>query len=263
VIPDHRFYEMQSALSATGHLTGSELEELEQHVSQCVSCRTCMVEMARVSRELFLTQVRPRSVETPREMQHRFMQRAVAAGIPLRLERASSAGFDLRFAGVTAITVVLALLLSLGWKVASTAPAERASGQFPSQMETTPKAFSEGTPQSPGGHAGHTALVSERRIKRRPAVLGRAVLKGSPVVGYGDVPHPYPALNRPLFTKPYVAGLFGRKWDDKPEERSFHLDLTLAALSRSGSPLNAGSSALVPNLKFSTPVFHIDPRQNW
>ena len=51
---DHRFYEMQSALSATGHLTGAELEELEQHVSQCVSCRDCLVEMAAASRELSL-----------------------------------------------------------------------------------------------------------------------------------------------------------------------------------------------------------------
>ena len=108
MICDHRFYEMQSALSATGHLTGAELEELEQHVSQCVSCRSCMVEMAAVSRELFLAQVRPGNSETPRGMEQRFIQRAVAAGIPLKPER--SAAFGHRFARVAAITAVLTLI---------------------------------------------------------------------------------------------------------------------------------------------------------
>jgi hypothetical protein len=299
VIRDHRFYEMQSALSATGHLTGSELEELEQHVSQCVSCRNCMVDMATVSRELFLTQVRPGNSETPKGMQQRFIQRAVAAGIPLKLERASSAGFDLRFARVAAITLVLTLLISLGWKVASTPRVERASGEFPSQTEPTSEAVSESIPQPSGGRVGHTALVNERRTKRRAAARGRAGLKGSPVVSHGDVSHPYLALNRPLFasqempasssdggafwsesltqsyltpgvhstshssfTRAYAASFFRRKWDGKPEERSFHLDLTLASLSRSDSPWNAGASALVPNFKFSTPVFYIDPSRS-
>jgi hypothetical protein len=299
VIRDHRFYEMQSALSATGHLTDSELEELEQHVSQCVSCRNCMVEMATVSREVFFTLIRPGNRETPRGMQQRFIQRAVAAGIPLKVERASSAGFDLRFAHVAAITLVLALLISLGWKVASTARVERASVPFPSRMEAAPETVSESVPQPSGGRVGHTALVNERRTRRRAVARGRAVLKGSPDVNYGDVSHPYLALNRPLFanqempasfsdasgfwserltqtyladgvhsashssfTRAYVPSFFGRKWDGKPEERSFHLDLTLASLSRSDSPLNAGASALVPNLKFSTPVFHIDPSRS-
>jgi hypothetical protein len=254
VTRDHRFYEMQSALSATGHLTGSELEELEQHVSQCVSCRKCMVEMATVSRELFLTQVRPGNSETPKGMEQRFIRRAVAEGIPLKLER--SAAFDLRFARVAAIAAVLTLFIAVAWKAASTPNEERASGQFVSKMEARPKALSEGALQSPVGRVGHTVLVNETRTKRRPAVRRRAVL-----TSYGDVSHPYLAVNRPLFTKPYAASLFRPKWDGKPEERSFHFDLTLASLPRADSPLNA--SVLVPNLKFSTPVFHIDSGQNW
>jgi hypothetical protein len=254
VTRDHRFYEMQSALSATGHLTGSELEELEQHVSQCVSCRNCMVEMATVSRELFLRQVRPGNSKTPSGMEQRFIQRAVAAGIPLKLER--STAFGHRFARVAAITAVLTLFIAVAWKAALTPPVKRASGQFPSQMEARPEAVSEATPQSPVVRVRHTALVNERRTKRRPALPGRAVLTGPPT-------YPYLALNRPLFTKPYTASLFRRKWDDKPEERSFHFDLTLASLPRSDSPLNAGAGVLVPNLKFSSPVFHIDPRQSW
>jgi len=254
VTRDHRFYEMQSALSATGHLTGSELEELEQHVSQCVSCRNCMVEMATMSRELFLSQVRPGNSKTPSGMEQRFIQRAVAAGIPLKPER--STAFGHRFARVAAITAVLTLFIAVAWKAASTPPVERASGQFPSQVQARPEAVSEPNPQSPVARVGHAALVNERRTKRRPAVPRRTVLTGSPI-GYGDVSHPYLALNRPLFTKPYAASLFRRKWDGKPEERSFHFDLTLASLPRSDSPLNAGA------LKFSTPVFHIDPRQSW
>ena len=245
---DHRFYEMQSALSATGHLTGAELEELEQHVSQCVSCRDCLVEMAAASRELFLGQVRPGNSKTPRGMEQRFIQRAVAAGIPLKPER--STAFGHRFARVAAITAVLTLFIAVAWKAASTPPVERASGQFPSQMQARPEAVSEATPRSHVARVRHTALVNERRTKRRPALPGRAVLTVPPI-SYGDVSRPYPALNRRLFTKPYTASL----WDGKPEERSFHFDLTLASLPRSDSP--------VPSLKFSTPVFHIDPRQSW
>jgi hypothetical protein len=259
VIRDHRFYEMQSALSATGHLTASELEELEQHVSQCGSCRSCLVDMATVSREIFLAQVWTRNRETPKGMQQRFIERAVAAGIPLKVER--SAAFDFRFARVAAITAVLTILITVAWKVASTPPVERWSRQVPSQMDARPEATSQRTPHPFDGRVVQTR--NARRSKRRPAVPGRAVLKPFPVVSRGDLSHPYLALNRPLFAKEYAAGLFRRKWDGKPEERSFHLDLTLASLSRSDSPLNTSASSPVPNLKFTAPVFHIDPSRIW
>ncbi len=259
MIRDHRFYEIQSALSATGHLTASELEELEQHVSQCVSCRSCLVDMATVSRELFLAQVWTGNRETPKGMQQRFTERAVAAGIPLKFER--SAAFDFRFARVAAITAVLTLLIAVAWKVAWTPPVERGSRQFPSQMDARPEAISQRTPQPFDGRVVQTR--NARRSKRRPDVSGRAVLKQFPVVSYGDLSHPYLALNRPLFAKEYAAGLFRRKWDGKPEERSFHLDLTLASLSRSDSPFNASAGALVRNLKFTAPVFHIDSSRIW
>jgi hypothetical protein len=247
VIRDHRFYEMQSALSATGHLTGSELEELEQHVSQCVSCRNCMVEMAAASRELFLSRVRQGNSETPSGMEQRFIQRAVAAGVPLKPER--STDFGHRFARLAAITALLTLFIAVAWKTASTPPVERA-GQFPSQVQARPEAVSEAAPHSPSARVGHTARVNERRTKRRPALPGRTILTVPPI-SYGDISHPYLTLNRPLFTKPYTASL----WDGKPQERSFHFDLTLASLPHSDSP--------VPTLKFSTPVFHIDPSQSW
>jgi hypothetical protein len=257
VISDHSFYEMQSALSATGHLTGTELEELEQHVSQCVSCRNYMVEMATVSRELFLTQARPSNSETPKGMEKRFIQRAVAAGIPLKVER--SAALDLGFAHVAVITAVLTLFMAVAWKADSTTSEERASGHFSSQMEATPKSVSERPLQPPGGRVSRTALVNERRNKRRPAAPAKAILP----ISYGDVSHPYLAPNRPLFSKPYAASLFRPMWDGKSEERSFHLDFALASLSRSDSFLNAGASALVPNLKFSAPVFNINSGQSW
>jgi hypothetical protein len=261
VIRDHRFYEMQSALSATGHLTESELEDLEQHVSQCVSCRNCMADMARVSRELFLAQVGPGNRETPDGMQRRFIQRAVAAGIPLKVER--STGSDLRFARIAAIIAVLTLFIAVGWKAASTPRVERASGPFSSQIDAGREAVSESTPQPRGSRVANTALVNARRTKRRTAVPERAVLKGYPVVSSGDVSYPYLALNRPLFAKAHAASFFRRKWDGKPEERSFHFDLTLASLSHSDSPFNTSASTLVPNLRFTPPVFHIDPSRSW
>ena len=262
MIRDHKFYERQSAMSASGHLTASELEELEQHISQCDSCRNCLVEMATVSRELFVAQVWPGNGETPKGMQLRFIQRAVAAGIPLRHEK--SPAFDFRFARVAAIAAVLTLFIAATWKFAATPLVERGSGQFSAQMYAKPGAKAESTPQTAGAPVP-TGLTKEtrgnaKRIKRRSPVPERAILSPFPVVRYGEASHLYPGLDRPLVGNEYAASLFRRKWDSKPEERSFHLDLTLASVSRSDFPFHP---ALVPALKFTAPVFHIDPSRSW
>jgi hypothetical protein len=157
---------------------------------------------------------------------------------------------------------VLTLFIAVAWKVASSPRVERAAGEFPSQMEARPEAVSESTPKPPGDRVVQTAAGNARRTKPRHAVPGRPVLTESRVSHEG-VSYPHLVLNRPLFTGAYVASLFRRKWDGKPEERSFHLDLTLASLSRSDSPFNTSASAPAPNLKFTAPVFHIDPSRSW
>jgi hypothetical protein len=300
VIRDHRFYEMQSALSATGNLTDSELEELEQHVSQCVSCGKYMMEMAVVSRELFLNQVQPGKYETPKGMQRRFIQRAAAAGVPLKAVRASSAVSDLSCARVAAITVLLALLISIAWRASSKPRVQLASGLFSSKTEPAPEALSPGIPQASDGRVRHAALVYKGQTERRLAARGRTAPKGPPIVTYGAVSRLYIAESRPLFanrdvpvnfsdgtafwsggviqsyfadgvysvshasfTRTYAAPLFGGRWDSKPEKRSFRFDLTPASFTRSNSPLNTSASALVPSLKFNAPVFRIDPTRSW
>jgi predicted anti-sigma-YlaC factor YlaD len=139
VIHGHKYFEMQAALSATGHLTGSELLELEQHVSQCPSCRIYMLDMAAMSRELFLMQDDRWRSKTPPGMHDRFLQKAAAAGIAFRSEVASSTSLDLRFAGALAITVFLAALISFGWNCVSMSRVERAAVKHPSAMGAVTK----------------------------------------------------------------------------------------------------------------------------
>jgi hypothetical protein len=301
VIHGHKYFEMQGALSATGHLAGSELLELEQHVSQCPSCRIYMLDMAAMSRELFLMQDDRRRSKTPPGMHNRFLRKAVAAGIALRPEGVSSTSLDLRFDGALAITVFLAALISFGWTFASMSRVERAAVKRPSAMGAVSKdALERTTQQQFGLRAAHTSSVSERRSKRGATVRGRSAVKGFHVPNSEGNSRSYAVLNMPLaadqgistsvstgsafwsegltqsyltagmrsacrspLTRTYVANLFGLKWDGNPVEHSFHLDLTLASLSRLDSPFNANASARVPSLKFSTPAFHIDPSRSW
>ena len=290
MIRDHKFYEMQSALAATGHLTESEVTELEQHVSQCSTCRICMVDMAAVSRELFLTQSPSTNPGSPRGMQQRFVLRAVAAGIPLEA-KATTRHAGLRFALFAAIGVTLALLLSFNWKVASTPHVELAGQHPPSQVTKTPEpAF----PASRAITVGRTTKASLRRSRRRE------LTKGSPAFHLGDEANTDLSLNRPMstdgetptrfsddsefwsqrlnrsyltasrhtagrssVTSAYTLDFHVRDSEAKRDERSFHLDLTVASLSHSDSSLSAGIGARLSSFKFTKPVFRIDPNRNW
>lgn len=299
MIRDHRFYEMQSALAATGHLTNSEVTELEQHVEQCASCRKYIMEMADISRELILVQNQSLDIGYPSGMQQRFVQRALSAGIPLKARAAWRTAVDQRFASFAAVGVVLMLLIFFSWKVVSIPHVERAMSQ-PPQADTTTKPVQTAIRRLPAITVRQAALTSNKHLKPRNISRAMTPLKRPRAAQSEADSHLYLALNGSLFanaetstsfsdgstfwsqrliqtylmagahaagsssfTRPYAAHLLGHGWNSKAEERSFHFDLTMASLSHSDSPLNSEISAPPPKLRFSTPVFHLDPNRAW
>jgi hypothetical protein len=301
VIRGHKFFEMQSALSATGQVTGPELLELERHVSQCPSCRNYMLDMTAMSRELFLTQGERWSSKTPPGMHDRFVKRAVADGIALRPASGPFTGLDFGFAGALTITVMFAALIALAWNFASVSRMERAAVTRRSGTASLSKDSLESTTQQSGLKAAYTALVSERRFQRRATIRGRSALKGFHVPNNTDGdPRSYAVQKMPLAagqamstsalagevfwpdrptpsyltagmrsasrsssTRADMASLFELKWDGHPVEHSFRFDLTLASLSQPDSPFNPHATARVPSLKFSNPPFHINLGRSW
>jgi hypothetical protein len=298
MIRDHKFYEMQSALAATGQLTDAELTELEQHATTCASCRECIADMAEMSREFFLMQAgRMKSKGTPAGMQERFLERAANAGISV--SRFSSTPFDLRFACAVVIAVLLAISTSLSWKVFSAPDAERRAAPDSSTAGSQPAPTSEGTPHIVGERAIQHVSISKAQLRRRSA-SPRGAVSISRAHAITEENQPYFELNRPLFAKQgspmsfsdgsafwsarlaanplaaglraqtrtsftsaYVASCFGHEEDCKPGERPFHLELTLASLSFLGSPQSINAESHIPSLKFSAPVFHLDPNRVW
>jgi hypothetical protein len=298
MIRDHKFYEMQSALAATGHLTDTELTELEQHATTCASCRECVADMAEMSREFFLMQAgRVKSKGTPAGMQERFLERAANAGISV--SRSSSTSLDLRFVRVAVIAVLLAMSTSLGWKVFSAPDAERKAAPDFSTAGSQPAPASEGTPHIVGERMIRHVSISKAQRRRRSASR-RSAASISPAHPITEERQSYFELNSPLFaqqgsqmsfsdrssfwsarlaasplapglraqtrasfTSAYVASYFGRAEDCKPEERPFHLELELASLSFLGSQQSINSESHIPGLKFSAPAFHLDPNRGW
>jgi hypothetical protein len=299
MIHDHKFYEMQSALAATGQLTDAELTELEQHATTCASCRECIADMAEMSREFFLMQVgRMKSKGTPAGMQERFLERAANAG--MSVSRSSSTPFDPRLLRVAVIAVILAISTSLTWKVFLAPDAERkAAAPDSSTAGSQPATTSEGTPHIVGERAIQHVSISKAQLRRRSASR-RSAVSISPAHAITKERQSYFELNKPLFAKQgspmsfsdgsafwsarlaadplaaglhaptrtsftsaYVASCFGHEEDCKPKEQPFHLELKLASLTFLGSPQSIDAETPIPSLKFSAPVFHLDPSRVW
>ena len=274
MIRDHQFYEMQGALSATGQLTACELAELEQHVAHCLSCRNCMTDMAAVSREIFMLRRRTPDMKMPAGMQERFVQRAVVAGIPLKV-RSWCGVADLRVAGFAAVSIALVLLISFSWRVAPRRPVEGEAGQLSHRMGEIPApAGSMVGPQLAVAYR-HASLANKKHARRKASTHGKVQVKEAPASFPFSSAFWSPRL-RPsyltakentagalLFPKPYVGNVFGRAWNAQSREPSFHLDFTLASLSRPDAPSNAGSTAPALNLRFDPPLFHIDSSRSW
>ena len=289
MIPGHEFYEMQSALAATGQLSDTELTELEQHAAECASCRECIAEMAEMSRELFLLQAqRVHAKGTPARMQERFLEKAASAGIPV--SRSSSAVLDPRLAGVIAIAALLAIAVSLGWSRSSVPPRERAASSIPSTPGTQATSLAEASPAA-GGSMSKAGLRKRSTLQRRAVMNSSAAgskrqfyleqdrsivanrasttsfaQEGSFWSGGLSGSHVVAEMHTPtisFFNDASVAGFFGRKETDKPDQRAFHLDRKLASLSFLDFPQKDGPTYEINNLKFSTPVFHLSPNTVW
>ena len=300
MIHDHKFYEMQCALAATGHLSEAEVAELEQHVSHCVSCLSCMLDTVAISREVFLAQDQPTNIDIPGGMQKRFVQRAIAAGIPLKTKSASSNRINMHFVRVGAVSAVLLLLISFSWKLASTSRAERLAAQHHSQEEQITQPFARTVASNLPATTTTRALGSERRSKRKAYTRHRVLLLESPAVSSENSSHLYLSLNRSLFANegaptsfsdgspfwsqrlveiyveagahsagrlsflnPYTLNTATWSRNAHEDKRSFHLNLAMASLSRSESSLNSETTVPVPRLTFSAPTFHLDPSKSW
>jgi hypothetical protein len=298
MIRDHKFFEMQSALAATGQLSDTELTELEKHADDCASCRECMADMAEMSREFFLTQARRvSSKEMPAAIQERFLERAANAGIPVSCP--ASTILDLRFARVAIIMVVLSIFVSLSWKVFYVSHLERAAIQNSSAPGIPNGQALEEASEVARGHAVRNMSASRSQFSRRPRARHRTVsISSTPDIS--EDRQSYLDLRNPLFirqgstasfsdrrtfwsermaesyligemytptsssfTKAGVASFFGRKENGKPEEQSFHYDLRLASLSFLESPQGADLEPRITSLKFSAPVFHLDANRAW
>jgi hypothetical protein len=298
MIRDHKFYEMQSALAAMGQLTDAELTELEQHATACASCREYIADVAEMSREFFLMQAaRMRSKGTPAGMQERFLERAANAGISV--SRSSSTSFDLRFVRVAVIAVLLAISTSLSWKLLSPPDAERKATPASSTAGSQPAPPFESTPHIVGERAIQHVSISKAQLRRRSASRRSAVSislahaiteerqsdfelnnplfakQGSPM-SFSDGSAFWSAMlaasplaaelrapTRISFTSAYVASCFGHEEDCKREERPFHLELKVASLSFLDSPQSINAEPQIPGLRFSAPVFHLDPNRVW
>ena len=298
MIHDHKFYEMQSAMAATGQLTDAELTELEQHATSCASCRECIADMAEMSREFFLMQaVRMKSKGTPAGMEERFLERAANAGISVR--RSSFTPFDLRFVRVAVIAVLLAISTSLSLKVFPAPEAESKAAPDSPTAGSQPAPTSEGTPHIVGERTIQHVSISNAQLRRRSASRRRSVSilaahtitderqsyfelnrslfaeQGSPLsfsdtsafwsarLSASPLAAGFHAPTRTSLTNAYVASCFGHEKDCKSEEQPFHLELKLASLSFLGSPQSINAEPQIPGPKFSAPVFHLDPNRVW
>jgi anti-sigma factor RsiW len=294
----HKFYEMQSALAATGQLTDAELAELEQHAEACVACRQYISDMAEMSREFFLLHAgRIKAKGAPAGMQERFLERATGAGILFR--RYGSSPFAPLPIRVAVVAVLLAISASLSWRVFSVQNAETRAAMDNVAAEAKPTFSSESNPHMVGETAIHRASISKVRLRQRPAALHNAVSISpgqgtaeesqsdlvpsrsfsaeyrSSISSLGEsglwsdrlsaipVGEGFHAPTHPFLANTFAAKCFGHDEDCKPEERVYHLDLKLASLSFLGAPESPEARSLNSVLKFSASAFHPAPNRDW
>lgn len=108
---EHESYEILCALAASGRASADELEQLSSHVRECQECSDRVKSFAQVS-----AQAMPLHGDTyakariPKGMTARFVERARAEGVPLRVSAWSVAGWQgmpsLRWGAVVALLLV-------------------------------------------------------------------------------------------------------------------------------------------------------------
>jgi hypothetical protein len=105
----HDEFEVLCALAASGDLTRAEYADLREHLRECISCQSCLMEMRRLTIPLlFAQQLKTPGKQLRKGLQERFAERAIREGIPLSA-RSQGVGFS----ALGTVTVVLVVLLSV------------------------------------------------------------------------------------------------------------------------------------------------------
>jgi peptidoglycan hydrolase CwlO-like protein len=79
---DHPYFEELCALAASGMASADEVQELERHLQGCATCRESFTDFSQVSAGLLSAGHGPK-LHQPTGMTARFVERAIAEGIPL------------------------------------------------------------------------------------------------------------------------------------------------------------------------------------
>lgn len=105
----HDEFEVLCALAARGDLSRAEYGDLREHLRECTSCQSCLVEMRRLTIPLLFAQpFKAPGNRSRKDMQERFAERAIREGIPLAA-RSQGVGFS-ALGIVTVVLVVLSLV---------------------------------------------------------------------------------------------------------------------------------------------------------
>jgi hypothetical protein len=300
MIRNHEEYQLQCALAAAAQLTAVQLTaaertDLEQHTATCAACHAYMAEMAGISRELFLAQARRiKPTALPAGMQQRFLARAAAAGIPCN--RPTPTWIDLQALRAAAIAILLAMSLSLTWRVVSGhgSEARTSAGTLTAQSQFDPS-FQNAKPPAATVHPLQHLSLSHSRFRHGSAAWHRGILNASAQ----SIPEPHRSsfdLAQPIFARqsslpspandqrfwsaklaesPLAAGLlasartsfphangatcFGIGEEGKPEERACHLEIKLASLSSLDAPHSPDLAPDFTPFRLSAPVLHLTP----
>jgi hypothetical protein len=103
----HDEFEVLCTLAASGDLNRTEHAALREHLRDCISCQSYLLEMRRLAIPLLLAQqLKTPSKQLRRGMQERFAERAIRSGIPLS-PRSQGGGVN----ALGMVTVVLVVLL--------------------------------------------------------------------------------------------------------------------------------------------------------
>jgi hypothetical protein len=104
---NHEHFEFLCLLAASEELTEAETVSLREHAGACVSCRTRILETTQLTSHLLLAHAfRRKNGRLSADMRERFVERAIAEGVPLTRPSATGAG-RLSLAGVLLATLLI------------------------------------------------------------------------------------------------------------------------------------------------------------
>ncbi len=172
----HDEFEVLCALAASGGLTRAEYAELREHLIECISCQSCLMEMRRLTIPLlFAQQLKTPGKQLRRGLQERFAERAIREGIPLS---ARSQGVGFSALGIVTVVLVVLLLVTATLQHSPSANSVANIGVAESVQVAAPLRSSNGMTSLP-------VPARVRRVRRDPrsssAVLPTAKIELPPI----------------------------------------------------------------------------------